>query len=213
MFVSTATGLFLVSARHVFEPLTAGTGRLFFYAGPGVVRNLAGELKFTTPLQGDRDRCDIGVLRLLAPVSTTHPAIDKRAVPLTALRGAALPREQKYYLITGFPASKNKLKVLRRCFEPTFQSVSCWSASPDEYPKIACSPETHIVMQFAPPKTDPFTDPHGMSGGPVWLLFDQAGQNDRAQTPVIGVFTEYHRKHNLLVATDIQSAIALISEF
>ena len=48
-----------------------------------------------------------------------------------------------------------------------------------DYEKVGCSRETHVVMPFGYQKADSVADPHGMSGSPVWLLFDEASDNDR----------------------------------
>jgi len=67
-------------------------------------------------------------------------------------------------------------------------------------------------MRFPDGSLRPIPDPHGMSGSPLWLLFDDGGPNDPARTPVLGVVIEYHKQSNLLVATDIGIALDLIRE-
>jgi hypothetical protein len=56
-----------------------------------------------------------------------------------------------------------------------------------------------------------FPNPEGMSGSPVWLLYDEVGTNDPAQTPVVGILIEYHRRHRLLLATDVGKAVDMIA--
>jgi hypothetical protein len=122
--VSSSGGSFLISAAHVLDPLQSGT-RLFFYAGPDIIRELAGSVRVTNPPPGkDRkaDRNDVGVLRLQEPASPPDRPINKTALPLSALMPRALPRRGKEYLVTGFPASKSN-------FIPFAKSVlflACW---------------------------------------------------------------------------------------
>jgi hypothetical protein len=49
-----------------------------------------------------------------------------------------------------------------------------------------------------------------MSGPPVWLPYDLDGPHDPPHTPVVGIFIEYHRSDQCLVATDIGFAINAI---
>jgi hypothetical protein len=132
----------------------------------------------------------------------------------------ALPRRGKEYLVTGFPASKSKLHPVRQEIDAGFYGNWCPSASEPAYAKTALSLEDHIVMPFSRKKVvgeglsiRAFPNPEGMSGSPVWLLRDEARTNDSVQTPVVGVLVEYHRSRNLLVATDINTAVELMNTF
>jgi hypothetical protein len=123
--VSGSTGSFLISAAHVLDPLQSGT-KLFFYAGPGVIRTLAGSIRVTNPPAGkDRktDRYDVGVLRLLEPSSPFDVAVNKTGLPLSALMPRALPRRGKEYLVTGFPTSKSRLHPVRREVRPVYTAI------------------------------------------------------------------------------------------
>jgi hypothetical protein len=195
----------------------------FFYAGPRVIRTLAGSVRVTNPPPGkDRkaDRYDVGVLRLLEPASPPDLPVNKTALPLSALMPRAPPRRGKEYLVTGFRASKSKLHPVRREIDAGFYGNWCPSASEPAYAKMGLSLEDHIVMPFSRKKVvgegsiiRAFPNPEGMSRSPVWLLGDEAGTNDPVQTPIVGVLIEYHRSQHLLVATDINTTVELLKAF
>jgi hypothetical protein len=218
--VSNAASSFLISAAHVFDPLKSGS-KLFFYVGHKRVHNLQGSVLLTVPPVGETrraDRLDIAVLLLAEEASPPYPEVNKQAIPINALIASALPRERKNYLVTGFPASKTQLHPVRRQVESA--PYGNWSACASKagYGRVGCSDQTHIVMPFNRKKvvgqhlaTRTFPNPAGMSGSPVWLLYDEVETNDPTQTPVVGVFIEYHSSHHLLVATDINVALDMIN--
>jgi len=218
--ISNMGGSFLISAAHVFDPVRSGTN-LFFYTGHKRVLRLSGSICLTTPPEGtsrDADRFDIGVLRLEEAVSPPYPEVNKQALPINALMPTALPREKKHYLLIGFPGSKTQLHRARRNFESAPYGNWSTSAPKAAYGRVGCSDQTHIVMRFNRKKvvgqgltTRAFPNPAGMSGSPVWLLYDEVRTNDPTQTPLVGVFIEYHSSHHLLVATDISVALDMIN--
>jgi hypothetical protein len=53
--------------------------------------------------------------------------------------------------------------------------------------------------------------PAGMSGSPVWLLYDEKGPNDPTRTLVVGIFIEYKKPHHVMIATDIGIALRMIN--
>jgi len=217
--VANTTGSFLVSAAHVFDPLKSGHN-LFFYVGHDRVHNLSGSIRLTTPSEGKADRLDIGVLRLEDAASPPYPQVNKQALPIDALMPAALPREKKHYFVTGFPVSKTQPHFVRQRIDSAPYGNWTTSAPRAAYERVDCSEPTHIVMPFNPKKvigphleTRAFPSPVGMSGSPVWLMYDQVETNNPIQTPVVGVLIEYHRRHRLLVAIDIKVALDMINGF
>jgi hypothetical protein len=218
--VSNAAGSFLVSAAHVLDPIKSGAN-LFFYTGHKRILRVSGSICLTTPPAGGNrsvDRLDIGVLRLEKAVSPPYPEVNKQALPINALLPSALPRERKHYLLTGFPGSKTQLHRVRRQFEVAPYGNWSMSASRAAYGRVGCAERIHIVMPFNRKKvagphlaTRAFPNPAGMSGSPVWLLQDVVGTNDPIQTPLVGVFIEYHSSRHLLVATDISVALDMIN--
>lgn len=45
-----------------------------------------------------------------------------------------------------------------------------------------------------------FPKPNGMSGSPIVVLFDEAGDNDSRAFPVVGIATKYYQSKRLFSA-------------
>lgn len=130
-----------------------------------------------------------------------------------------IPRESHHYLVVGFPKSRSRAdpsKMQLRVEPHGFRVVSSPESS---YKAVGLREDSHIVMNldigkmhFPDGSIRPIPDPHGMSGSPLWLLFDEVGANDSAKTPVLGVLIEHHKQAKLLVATDIGIVLELIQK-
>lgn len=221
VLVSTETSFYLISAAHVFDEITAGH-EIFFYIEPKTIRKLSGTLRLTkTPFGKDRksDRLDIGVLKLEGPGLPPYPSVQKCPLPIGALMANALPREGKQYLLVGFPESRSRPNpaALDLPSEPySFRNVS---APLSKYSELKVTSQHHIVLSFDVKRTvmpnmeiRAFPNPSGMSGSPIWLLYDENGSNDPTQTPVVGIAIEHHKPKRAIVATDIDIALRLINE-
>jgi hypothetical protein len=221
VLVSSGTSFYLVSAAHVLDELKAGH-ELFFYIEPKTIRKLSGNLRLTkVPPGEDRklDRLDIGVLKLQGPTLPPYPGVRKYPLPISAFMVNALPREAKQYLLVGFPESKSRANPAVRdlASEPcSFRNVSC---PVSKYSELDVTPKHHIVLSFDVKQTvtpskeiRAFPNPRGMSGSPIWLLYDENGPNDPNQTPVVGIAIEHHKTERAIVATDIDIALRLINE-
>jgi hypothetical protein len=215
--VSSAIGSFLVSAAHVFDYPRP----LFFYVGPKTQRWLSGECRLTKIPGGksrDTDRLDIGVLKLRSPGLPPYPQVDKYALPTSDLKASALPRESKIYLVFGFPGSKSQPHLVRRDVASEPYAFFNTSAPIQKYTEIGVAPDSHIAIPFERTKAlgpngevRTFPMPAGMSGSPVWLLYDENGPNDPTQTLVVGIFIEYKKPHHVMIATDIGIALRMIN--
>jgi len=184
----------LISAAHVFNE----NGPLFFHTAPGTKRWLKEPVSFHSD-----DRIDLGILELkLAP--PPYPAVEKYALSIDALQRAATPRRRKQYLIMGFPSSQSDVSRERREFSTTVRPNLCISADAKRYDKLRRSPDDHIVLDFnvrrvyGPKGRHAFPDPHGMSGSPVWLMWDCEGSNSPLYTPVVGILIEHCRPQTLV---------------
>lgn len=219
--VSSGTDYYLVSAAHVFDELKAGY-ELFFYIEPDIKRKLSGSLRLTNTPEGNNrkhDRLDVGVLRLEGPGLPPYPKVEKYPLAISALMANALPRESKQYLIVGFPESKSRANPIAREVASEIYSFRNTSVPPQKYADLGVSTQSHIVLSFDRKRTvgsdsqiRAFPEPSGISGSPVWLLYDENGSNDQNQTPVVGIAIEHHKNHHAIVATDIDVALRLINE-
>lgn len=222
VLVSSGDDSYLMSAAHAFDEIQEGR-QLFFYIEPQTIRRLSGVLRTTKKPKGtDRkgDRLDVGVLLLQDPSLPPYPAVGKRCLPVTAVVPHALPRQGKHYLITGFPGSKSRPNPVAR--EVSSKVYGLWniSAPAEQYGALGLSQSNHIAVRFDRKRSvfpnkqvQTFPRPAGMSGAPVWLLYDESGPNDPSQTPLVGIAIEHHTSGHVLVATDIAVALDLIARF
>jgi hypothetical protein len=219
--ISSGTNSYLVSAAHVFDELKDGH-ELFYYIEPSIKRKLSGSLRLTKVSDGkDRktDRLDVGVLKLEGPSLPPYPAVEKYPLEIGALLPNAMPREGKQYLLVGFPASKSRVKRVAREVVSELYSYINITVPFSKYADLDVSPQSHIVLGFDRKRTigsdgqiRAFPEPSGISGSPLWLLHDENGVNDPAQTTIVGVAIEYHKNHHAIVATDIDVVLKFISE-
>jgi hypothetical protein len=213
--VSSGENHYLISAAHVLREES-----LFFYSEPKTTRKL-GESRRVTKIPNGKgredDRIDVGVLRLEGPGLPPYPRVEKCPLPITALKSNALPREDKQYLITGFPETKSRLKPGASGVESQVYSYLGVSAPCATYAKIGVDPQDHIVLSFDKKQTVingkvcESPEPSGMSGSPVWLYYDEDGPNNPMQTPVVGIAIEHLKNHHAILVTDIGVALKLIN--
>lgn len=219
--VSSGTNSYLLSAAHVFDELKNGH-ELFFYIEPHTKRKLSGSLLLTKTPEGKNrkaDRLDVGVLKLEGLGLPPYPKVDKYPLAIGALMPNLLPREGKQYLLIGFPASKNRANPIACEVVSKIYSYRNISASPQKYADLGVSPQSHMVLNCDRKRTigpnsqiRAFPEPSGISGSPVWLLYDENGPNDPVQTPIVGIAIEHHKTHHVILATDIEIALRLINE-
>ena len=218
--VSSGNDSYLISAAHVFDPLKNGQ-EPFYYIESNLRRKLSGELKLSKVPQGgarSRDRVDIGVLKLQGPRLPPYPNVEKYPMPIQALQPESLPREGKQYLLVGFPESQSRANPADREVASKVYAFRNISYPPEKYGLLGASVETHVVLSFDRKKSvgadtniRAFPNPAGMSGSPVFLLYDENGSNDRSQTPVVGIAIEHRKTEHAIVATDIGFSLALIN--
>lgn len=218
--ISSGTGSYLVSAAHVFDELKAGH-ELFFYIDPHTKRKLSGSLRLTKMPEGKNrksDRLDVGVLKLEGPGLPPYPKVEKFPLAIGALMPNALPREDKQYLLVGFPESKSRANPVKREMVSKVYSFRNISVPPQKYIDLGVTPQSHIVLNFDRKHTvgpdsqiRAFPEPSGISGSPVWLLYDENGPNNPTQTPIVGIAIEHHKTHHAIVSTDIDVALRLIN--
>jgi hypothetical protein len=220
-FVSAHGQHFLVSAAHVLDSVSA-PGSLHYYIDRTKLRKVTGSiLRTRVPPLGTRsfDRIDIGVVRLEGPELPPYPLVDKYPISRESFLPRSQPRVDKQYLVVGFPESKSRADPSRRQLVSRPSAFRAVSGVDADYAALSITPETHLLLKvdasqmiFPGERVQAMPDPHGMSGSPVWLLFDSQGQNDPTVTPIVGIAIEHHRTTQAIVATDISAALYLIDE-
>ena len=217
--VSAGPTSYLVSAAHVFDIVRDGR-EPYFYIGPRTKRKLSGSARLTRVPQGRGrrdDNLDVGFLRLEGPGLPPYPAAEKYPLPIEALKPSVLPRENKQYLLTGFPGTQTSLNSAKKEVTTKLYSYRNFSHPADKYESLGLDPQSHIAVIFDRKRSlgsdgnlRMFPDPAEMSGSPLWLLYDRSGPNDPRQTPVVGVFIEHRKNDRAIIATDIGLALEYI---
>jgi hypothetical protein len=155
------------------------------------------------------DSIDVAAIKLEVAPLPPYRAVDKVPMAAKMLLPRALPRTGKHYMVCGFPSSKNRANPADQTISARVYAYRSDSIDDRAYAGANVDPTIHIALPLnlrrgIDPKGQPvaFPDPHGMSGAPVWLLYD-GDETDREVFPVVGVATEYRRAHKMLIATDI----------
>lgn len=216
-FIKAGEYHFLVSAAHVLETMKAKS--LFYYISPTIKRKLSGKL-LLNPWQGDRenDLIDVGVLRLTGEGLPPYPDVNKFAIDASYLLPSYLPRSSKDYMVVGFPASKSNVNPLRREVAATAYGYRNHSIPDLEYHKQGLLPETHLALPLdlevgfdSKGKHRNFPKPQGMSGSPIWVLYNEDEQDDGRSLHIVGIGTKYRRNERLLIGTDVAVAVKMIN--
>jgi hypothetical protein len=222
--VSSNASSFLITAAHVLDEI--GEGRdVYFYIEQKTKLSLSFFPALSTLPEGkdrDQDILDVGVLQLPVSHQPPYPAVDKWPLNVGSLLPNALPREGKTYRVLGFPGSHGRVNHKKPEIESEPYSFTNISHPTEKYKKIGVKPESHIAIIFdrkrsvgPDGKRRPFPNPKGMSGSPVWLLYDEQEElNAPKQILVVGVFIERRKDHErAMLVTDIGLALTMIRAF
>lgn len=215
LLVSNNESNFLVTAAHVLEPLKEGR-RLFIPAGKNAERNLFENWR--EPIRIDSAHTtDVAVLRFERDARPPYFDLGLVGIPFANLKSRALPRKTKDYFVTGFPATRVKHHIKNQTVEIEPLGNKAPSIDDALYEKFGLDPNTSIALDFDVNSIrrrngilQAAPEPQGMSGSPVWELFEHAGPNDSKRNQVVRILIEHRRKDKLLVATDISVAKDLI---
>lgn len=213
-FVRAGLHHFFVSAAHVLDrAIDLG---LFFYASPDVTCRLSGKLfRSGQAEQRKRDQIDLGVLKISFKAVPPYPDVGKFSVDVSSLRPKHLPRTGKHYIIIGFPANKSKIDETERTVLARPYAFRSDPIDDSAYRGLGLSSETHVVLPFNRKRGfDPggkitqFPRPHGMSGAPIVVLYEN--DDDSRVFPVVAVGIEYRESRKALIGTDISFAMDLM---
>ena len=221
LLVANRGANFLVTAAHVLDPLRERS-RLFFPCAKLKERNIGGSMLATIPLNGkcrNEDRVDIAVVRLDGDAQPPYPEVDKESLDISWLRPSPLPRHGTSWFITGFPARRTKTHRIKKQVEVGPFGHACSSIEDSGYANLGLRPTESFALEFnvnkvyvgnGPPVKAP--NPQGMSGSPIWLLYDHPSENGGTGKQVVGIAIEHRHREKLIVGTDISVAIDMIQK-
>lgn len=215
-FVTNAGKDFLVSAAHVLDEMVSNP--LFFYIAPGVTRNLSGDL-IRPRVMGSRnsDLIDVAVLMITGQDMPPYPDVDKHKLQISSLVPQNIPRAGKHYAIVGFPSSKSKPNPDAKTVKAIAYAYHNPSIDDMDYDRFGFDPKNHVLMSFDQKngfdkngRHVAFPNPQGMSGSPLWELFDNDVQNANKEFSVAGVGIEHRKDSRLMISTDIKYVLEMI---
>ena len=122
---------------------------------------------------------------------------------------AVAQSESARYGAIGYPASKTTLRHHPAEIRVAPYGHLATLAPQREYAAKGLRPESHLYLAFNRKKSvgldgvgRSFPKPHGMSGSPVFELFDEAKAHKGETFPIAGVVTTWHpQEHRLLCAS------------
>ncbi|NJO38198.1 MAG: hypothetical protein HC871_12035 [Rhizobiales bacterium] len=219
--ISASNSSYLVSAAHVFDRQKHNID-IFYYIEPGVKRKIGGDDdEALRGLPSDRNHqgnhYDVGIIKLGSIGLPPYPAVDKDSIPIQSLVPSS-PRQGKTHLFLGFPKSQSKPNVRWREIESEPFAFYNLSVKEDAYDDLDIDPMSHIAVPFRKEQFPgsggmrDFPSLNGMSGSPIWLLDPEISTNCPAQTPIVGIFTDYRKCPDVLIGIDISFALDMIRE-
>jgi hypothetical protein len=204
---------YLVSAAHVLEEAR----ELYFYIAPSQTRKLSGLLALSRWTGNrEKDPIDVGVIRLTKEGLPPYRDLKKVAVLPSYLRPNDSPRDGKQYAIVGYPETKNRADTATRTVNAKAYSYRNRALAENLYATHGLSAATNIVLPLRPKKSfdsegkhTHFPKPQGMSGSPIWLLFDDEATDFGRVCPIVAIGTKY-RKGLGIIGTDVAVAMDMM---
>ena len=126
----------------------------------------------------------------------------------------------KEYVVIGFPVTQTKLDSNKKTVTVSSCAYRLSSFEDAAYPKLGLDADTHIALKFDQRNgTDlfgtnrNFPKPQGMSGSPIFVLYDESSSFKTLRTfPLVGVATTHKRGDKLIFGTDISYVTKAIEQ-
>jgi hypothetical protein len=205
------------TAAHIMDNLRATTLFVCGLVGSRLVPILGGKVRATRPPGDDRhlDHLDCAFWRI--PDSSIDALGKVEFLNASTFSHNRARTENRYYMATGFPVSRNKKAVDNR-FGSISNRSSRYTGTVVELPKLAAeikvSGAEHLFLQFgrhafvADRSAANTFGPKGLSGGALLDLGDFTGpaiyaQDKRRSARLSGMIIEHYEDHQALVAVKI----------
>jgi len=201
-FVETRNKLALVTAAHVLNRIS-NSNPLFVYRRPDELVQITGERFLSHP-----EGIDLGFV-LTSNFQLPWSDVSKFACRIEYLHAQRTPRTERLYVIAGYPETKNRLNPKNQTIKATIHAYYAHSIPDREYKQYGLDPTMHVALPLdlkrgfdVSDRRVNFPKPQGMSGSPIWELFDESEYADQPRTfPLVAVGTTY--KDKILYGTDV----------
>ena len=215
-FIRVNSTFALISAAHVLRVLTHGP--LFYYTTPTNLEQVVGKLILGRGAGGAEDKIDVAAVFLENQRGPPYPDVQKYAVDMSYMRPNFVPREKKRYIIVGYPASGAHINPKKRTVQADARGYHADSIPDAKYSAHGLDPFTHVILPLdlkvsydSEGNHQNVPKPQGMSGSPIWCLFDNEALDDSRVFPLVGVAIEYRKKDLVMVIADIAIIQELLS--
>jgi hypothetical protein len=198
----------LVSAGHVLDE---GKARpVYYYSGASQKRFVTGR-RTTNRWSGSRenDLLDLAAVLLEGDGLPPYPAVEKYPLHAASLHFAINQSSTARYGAIGFPASKSRVRDSPKEVRVAPYGLLADLAPPRDYACNGLHPKTNLYLVFNRKKSfnlhgqgQSFPKPHGLSGAPVFELYDEGKSHQGEGFPLAGVVTTWKpQEHRLLCAS------------
>jgi len=206
-FVRRGSATLLVSAAHVLEE--GRSRQLYYYAAAKTKRWVSGKFTcnaWTGPRENDL--LDLAAVRLEGPALPPYQDLNKWPLDVTTITYASAPVPTARYGLIGFPASRSRIRVHPAEVRVEPYGHLAQPAPLREYAARGLRAESHLYLVFNRKKSIglqgqgvSFPKPHGLSGSPVFEIYDEAKSHQGEAFPLAGVVTTWRpQEHRLLCA-------------
>lgn len=200
---------FFCTAAHVFDAL-AKTPLVLHGEGPAHLVKTQAHVTQVPATGRNDDRYDLLIDRFDSNRAKWFSAY--RFITISEIDQNEIPDYRTLlYTFAGYPASANRGHGL-----PKLATYTDGPLEPDKYETYGFTPNIHLITGFNKKrmideagKIVTPTDPHGISGGPVWRLsYPSAGQRFVFRPKLVGIGLEY--KPNALIALRLSFVLETI---
>jgi hypothetical protein len=208
---------FLLTAAHVIDEQATTT---LYVPGKGSLIELVGTAYSVAPPSTGRqnDHVDAGLILLEDNIAREVASRRSFLSPDDLYMSGGYTRDESYGFL-GHPGSRNKSRPGNKV------KLGIWmfrisSAPLEKYVKTGLDPDTHVLCNFERSK---FVDdvgrntigpePHGMSGGGVWTLYNPESESIGYHDPkLVAIATEWRKREQALVGARSFVFAAMIAE-
>ncbi len=201
-FIAINGKTILISAAHVLN-LLSDTSPLFTFEKPDQLIQIGGKRYLSDP-----NELDLGFI-VTSNVSLPWPEVEISPCGFDYLCAERTPRAGKHFVITGYPETKNRVDPSNRTIKAEIHAYHARSIPDEEYVVHKLDPQRHVALPLDLKKAYSldgvhrnFPKPQGMSGSPIWELYDESLYPDQPRMfPIVAVGTTY--KNRIIYGADV----------
>jgi hypothetical protein len=212
---------FLITAAHVlqYKGEDINPEDIGIITGGNEFNILNGHIKFTRlSLHENNNNIDLAIWkiddeRVVKEIESKFTFLSPERIDITHT-----PVQESKYLIVGFPITRSKKKpnTLKIKVDPFIFLTK--QSKKNIYSKLILQQHSNLIVDYRKRRIRNFNgstgqgpDPYGLSGCGLWYLPEmKIGDDNRVESKLVGIMTEWHNTQNALVATRIHIVTEII---